>query len=108
MHSLAPSESGSVVLELGPHVGVLIVHCGQSDLHREIEISPLYGGEPHGDEPHGNAPRTHSAVRERRVADGVVYAALYPDLTPGRYTVHAVPPGTIVIEGGGITEYHLI
>jgi hypothetical protein len=103
MHSLAPSESGSVVLELGPRVGVLIVHCGQSDLHREIEISPLYG-----DAPHGDAPRTHSAVRERRVADGVVYAALYPDLTPGQYTVHADPPGTVVIEGGGITEYHLI
>ena len=96
-HTLAPSETGSVVLELGPHCGVLIVTGAPDDLHREIEISPV--GRPHA--------RTHAAVRERRVAHGVVHAALYPDLTPGEYTVHAEPPGTVTVHGGSIAEYRL-
>jgi hypothetical protein len=96
-HTLAPSQSGTVVLELGPHCGVLIVHCAQGDLHREIDISPV--GRP--------GARTHSAVRERHVAAGVVYAALYPDLTPGEYTIHAEPPGTVTVPGGSIAEYRL-
>lgn len=96
-HTLAPSETGSVVLELGPHCGVLIVHCAQSDLHREIDVSPV-------DRPDA---RTHSAVRERRVAHGVVYAALYPGLAPGEYTIHTEPPGNVTVPAGAVAEYRL-
>ena len=59
---------------------------------------------------HGDAlaHRTHSMVRERGTAAGKSYAAVYPGLAVGRYTVwrdHDTPVGTVTIDGGRVTRY---
>ncbi|WP_410809692.1 phospholipase [Micromonospora sp. 067-2] len=95
-HAYGPSETGSVVLDLGGETGALIVYTGR-DLHgKEIEIS------------RGADRRTHSAVRERRVRDGSFHTAVYPDLPAGTYTVWwdaETSVGTISVHGGAIAEF---
>ncbi|MGW3806298.1 phospholipase [Micromonospora sp. NPDC005113] len=95
-HAYGPSETGSVVLDLGGETGALIIHTGR-DLHgREIEIS------------RAEDRRTHSAVRERRVRDGSFHSAVYPDLPAGIYTVwwdESAPVGTVTVHGGVIAEF---
>jgi hypothetical protein len=95
-HAYGPSETGSVVLDLGGDTGALIIYTGP-DLHgREIEVSREGAG------------RTHSAVRERRVRDGSFHSAVYPDLTAGVYTVwwdDDTPAGEVSVHGGGIAEF---
>ena len=98
---LGPSSAGSVVLELGDAVGVLVLEATVELNGREIEISP------HGDG-HARAHRTHSMVRERGTAAGKSYAAVYPGLAVGTYTVwrdRDTPAGTVTIDGGRVTRY---
>jgi hypothetical protein len=97
---LGPSGSGSVVLNVGPGVGALVLHTPAGLDGREIEISP-----------HGSAAarRTHSQVRERRAGGGVQYAAVYPELAAGDYTIWrdaTTPAGDVTIDGGAVTSYH--
>ncbi|WFE23520.1 phospholipase [Solwaraspora sp. WMMD937] len=102
-HSLAPSETGGVVLDIGGDMGALIIYTGQEFHGREIEISPTAG--PDRPDP---APRTHAAVRERQVRDGVFFSAVYTDLPAGSYTVwrsDEVPAGQVTITGGAVTEF---
>jgi hypothetical protein len=110
---LGPSSAGSVVLELGDTVGVLVLEATADLNGREIEISPIDGSHHHdhdhvhGDA-HGHAHRTHSMVRERGTAAGTSYAAVYPGLAVGTYTVwrdHDTPVGTVTIDGGRVTRY---
>lgn len=95
-HVYGPSETGSVVLDLGGDTGALIVYTGR-DLHgREIEIS------------RDDDRRVHSAVRERRVRDGSIHGAVYPDPPEGIYTIwwdEGAPAGTVSVHGGGIAEF---
>jgi hypothetical protein len=108
---LGPSRAGSVVLELGDTVGVLVLEATAELNGREIEISPVDGTHQHDhDHAHGHAHahRTHSMVRERGTAAGTSYAAVYPDLAVGTYTVwrdHDTPVGTVTIDGGQVTRY---
>jgi len=98
-HQLGPSEPGAVLLELGGRTGALVVRTGPAELLREIEISPV-------EQP---GVRSHAAVRERWLPGTVCYAAIYPDLPAGRYTVWAdptTPAGTVDVQGGGISDYH--
>jgi len=62
-----PSRSGSVILDLGPGVGALVLHAAPEMGGREIEVSPLGGGTP--------AHRTHSRVRPRKTGGETQYAA---------------------------------
>jgi hypothetical protein len=104
---LGPSRAGSVVLELGDTVGVLVLEATVELNGREIEISPVDGIHDH-DHAHGDAHRTHSMVRERGTAAGKGYAAVYPGLAVGIYTVwrdHDTPAGRITIDGGRVTRY---
>ncbi|MGB2572461.1 phospholipase [Micromonospora citrea] len=98
-HRYGPTESGTVLLDLGGDTGALIIYTGR-DLHgREIEIS-------RADQP--TAKRTHVAVRERIVRDGVFHSAVYPDLPAGLYTVwwdDDTPAGAISVTGGAIAEF---
>jgi hypothetical protein len=93
-----PSSAGSVVLDLGPDTGALVLHTPPALDGREIEISP--SGRASG-------PRTHSQVRQRRTADRVQYAAVYPGLTAGEYIVWhdaTTPALTVVVPGGTVTS----
>jgi len=97
---LAPSNAGSVVLEVGADIGALVLHTPASLDGREIEISP-----------HGTTAvhRTHSQVRERRTGHCVQYAAVYPGLTAGEYTIWrdgSTAAGTVTIHGGQVTSCH--
>ena len=112
---LGPSSAGSVVLELGDAVGVLVLEATVELNGREIEISPVDDAHDHDhahDHAHGDgharARRTHSMVRERGTAAGKSYAAVYPGLAVGTYTVwrdRDTPAGTVTIDGGRVTRY---
>lgn len=98
--ALAPSRAGSVVLEVGADIGALVLHAPASLDGREIEISQL--GVP-------AARRTHSRVRQRRAGHCVQYAAVYPSLAAGAYTIwrdEIAAAGIVTINGGQVTSCH--
>jgi hypothetical protein len=91
-----PSYSGTVVLELGPGAGALVLRTPAALDGREIEISRAGTA----------APRTHSAVRPRHVAGGIQHAAVYPDLPPGSYVVWSesgTPAVTVTVSAACVT-----
>ncbi len=95
-----PSSAGSVVLDVGPGIGALVLHTPAGLDGQEIEISPQ--GVP-------AARRTHSQVRQRRAGGSVRYAAVYPGLSAGEYTIWrdaTTPAGTVAVAGGSVTSYH--
>ena len=97
-HASGATGAGSVLLELGGDVGVLVLHAPAALLGREIEIS-----QP------GVPRRTHALVRERRTATGVSYAAVYPAVPAGRYTVWRdadTPMGEVTVSGGRVADFH--
>jgi len=99
-HATGATGAGSVVLELGGDIGALVLHVPARLHGTEIEISP------EGDGLHGH--RTHSLVRERLTAAGASYAAVYPGVPAGRYTIwgeDGVPVGTAVISGGAAAPF---
>ena len=81
-HAMGPSGPGTVVLDLGADVGALILYTPAELDDREIEIS-------RDDQP--AARRTHSQVRARHLPGSTRYAAVYPGLSAGRYTIWAGP-----------------
>jgi len=94
----APSGSGSVVLDLGPDIGALVLHTPPELDSREIEISRRADGPPRN--------RTHSRVRQRHTPGGVQYAAVYPGLAAGEYLVWrdtATSVMIVTIAGGQVT-----
>jgi hypothetical protein len=91
-----PSGSGTVVLELGPGAGALVLHTPAEMNGAEIDISPL--GEP--------GCRTHSAVRPRHVTGRTLYAAVYPGLAPAVYTIwraDGAPTMIVAVADGVVT-----
>jgi hypothetical protein len=106
-----PSGPGTVVLELGPGIGALVLYTPAELDGREIEISldavPGAPGAP-GAPAAPAARRTHSQVRPRHMASATKYAAVYPDLAEGSYTIwadSARPAGRVVVAGGRITNW---
>jgi len=91
-----PSGSGTVVLELGPGAGALVLYTPAARVGAEIEISLADVA----------ARRTHSMVRPRHVAGTTVYAAVYPDLPPGDYTIWAgsATVATVAVAAGAVTR----
>ena len=92
------SGPGTVVLELGAGLGALILHTPAALDGAEIEISLGPGGR-----------RTHSRVRPRHVPAGTRYAAVYPDLPAGCYTIwrdEGRPAATVTVTGGQVTSCH--
>jgi hypothetical protein len=89
-----PSGSGTVVLELGPGAGALVLQTPAAMNGAEIDISMTSGA------------RTHSMVRPRHVAAGTLYAAVYPGLAPGEYTIwhaDATPAMVVRVTEGAAT-----
>jgi hypothetical protein len=100
-----PSGAGSVVLDLGEGIGALILDTSAELAGREIEISPARGGAS------ASTRRTHSLVRERRTGAGLSYAAVYPGLAVGDYTIWqdpVTPAATITVHSGQVTRYHWV
>ena len=96
-----PTGAGTVLLDLGAGIGALVLYTPADLAGREIEISP---GAPHT----AGARRTHACVRERPGSDATRYAAVYPGLPAGDYTLwrdHGTPAGTVTIAGGRITSH---
>jgi hypothetical protein len=100
--ALGTSGAGTVVLDLGAGIGALVLYTPAAMDGEEIEIS------------RPGHPRTHSRVRPRETSVGTRYAAVYPGLPAGEYTIwHGPnPPGngqpvlTTTIAGGSVTSCH--
>ena len=95
-----PTGPGSVVVELGADIGALILYTPPGLDGEEIEIS-------RDDEPGGH--RTHSQVRARPLPGQTRYAAVYPGLRAGRYTIwrdERTPAATATVAGGQVSSCH--
>jgi hypothetical protein len=102
-----PSGSGTVVLELGPGAGALVLHTPAELNGAEIDISLAAGAGADAGGGAGAGQRTHSMVRPRYVAGGTQYAAVYPSLPPGEYTIwrdDGTPAATVAVTGGIATS----
>jgi hypothetical protein len=94
-----PSEAGTVILDLGADIGALVLDTPADLVGQEIEISLTGAGQ--------EARRTHSLVRERRIGSGTGYAAVYPDLPAGDYTIwrdEVTAATTVTVAGGRVTR----
>ena len=99
-HAAGPSGPGTVVMELGADVGALILYTPAHRDGEEIEIS-------RDDDP--AVPRTHSQVRPRHLGAVTKYAAVYPGLAAGPYTLwrdERTPADSVTVTGGQITTCH--
>ena len=97
-HAYGATGAGTVLLDVGPGTGALVLYTRADLLGREIEISP---GAP-------GATRTHACVRERPGSRGTRYAAVYAGLAAGDYTIWqdpGTPAGTVTVTGGQVTCY---
>ena len=101
------SAPGSVVLDIGPGIGALVLLTPPDLEGAEIEISTDAPGDR----------RTHSQVRKRvtrRQSGGsahadVSYAAVYPSLAAGNYTLWRdaeTAAGTITVAEASVTTWH--
>jgi hypothetical protein len=96
-----PSGTGVLPLGMGEHRGALILHAPAELDGGEIEIS--LGHDP-------GAERVCARVWPRHGGMGRRYAAVYPGLTVGRYTVWrdgSIPVVTVTITGGSLTNCQL-
>jgi hypothetical protein len=98
-----PSGPGTVIMELGAGVGALVLYTPAGLDGEEIEIS-------RDDEPGDpGSRRTHSRVRPRHMPGETRYAAVYPGLPAGRYTVwrdeHS-PAATVTVAAGQVSSCH--
>jgi len=93
-----PTGPGRVVLELGAGIGALILYTPPGLDGEEIEISRDHEPGP---------ARTHSQVRPRPLPGETVYAAVYPGLPAGRYTIwrdERTPAATATVTGGQVSS----
>jgi hypothetical protein len=97
-HIAGPSGPGTVVMDVGGDIGALVLYTPADMDGREIEIS-------RDDEP--GARRTHSQVRARHMPGVTRYAAVYPGLVAGSYTIWDYadrPAASMVITGGEVAS----
>ena len=98
-HTMAPSGTASVVLDLGGQTGALIVYTDPDRCGQEVEVSSLDEPEP---------VRTHAAIRARHVRPDTVYGVVIAGLRAGRYVIWQdpdTPLDTVTIASGAVTEY---
>lgn len=97
MEEAVPAALGSVLVDVGGDIGLLVVLTDAALEGEEIEIQPL-----------GAATRTHTVVRPRELpAGGVVYAGVFPSLPAGDYVLVAQdghPEQPVHVAGGVVTE----
>ena len=96
-HTLDPSGEATVVLDIGGHIGALVLHTPHELAGLEIDIF----------RPGEVAAAMHTAVRVRELPDGHVHAAVYPSVPEGDYVIPArgaLPALPVTICGGEVTE----
>ncbi len=97
---LGPSGTATVVLDIGPHAGAVVLYTNEGLAGAEIEIRP------------GDGPwlGVHTAVRERHVGGRVLYAGVFGSLAPGAYEVRRRGGETgsfalaLEVQAGRVTE----
>jgi len=97
----APDPGGGVssgaVLDIGDDTGALVIYADEHMVGDEIEICPT-----------GNlSQREHNVVRARRTQTGLVYAAVFPALLNGDYSVltrDLLPSHQVSVLGGHVAE----
>ena len=96
-HSRRTKPSQSVILDIGDHAGALVLSATDEREFWEVEIHPS----------HDPTHRTHVEVLAREGVNGIVYAAIFPSLTPGEYSVLS-PESTIAftvnVMANGVTR----
>jgi hypothetical protein len=99
MTEVLQGPARSLALDISPATGALILHAPLELAGQEIEISPA-------------GPlvtrRSQAMVRARPVDDGTGYAAIYPGLPAGRYTIwrdRATSAGTVTVQGGKVARF---
>ena len=96
-----PSGPGTVIMELGAGIGALVLYTPADLDGEEIEISRATSPAILG------SRRTHSRVRPRHMPGETRYAAVYPGLPAGRYTVwrdERSPAATVTVAGGQVSS----
>lgn len=82
---------GAVLLDIGGHVGALVVTMPEAAIGNEVEIRPLEGQHVAGAHRHHHATGAehehlaHVAVVARPVASGHLASLVFPELERGRY-----------------------
>jgi len=95
-----PSPAASVVLDIGPHAGALVLYTPDDLAGAEIEIRP--GG--------GTWQGAHTAVRQRRVEGRTLHAGVFGSLVPGAYDLRVKDGGSpavalgVEVRAGTVTE----
>jgi hypothetical protein len=100
---LAPSHGASVVLDIGPHAGAVVLYASEDLAGAEVEIRPSWGA----------WLGTHTAIRERRVGGRVLYAGVFGSLAEDTYDLRFKGGGrrsfdlTVDVVAGAVTEVTL-
>jgi hypothetical protein len=91
------SICSGTVLDIGIDTGALILYSDRDMVGEEIEICPF-----------GHlSQREHNVVRARRTPTGLVYAAVFPSVAQGEYSVltsDGLPSHKVSVTGGRVTE----
>ncbi len=86
---------GPAILDIGGHVGALVLYAPESLLGHEVELAPEV--EP--------TRRVHTVVREWRIGSRRRFPAVFASLGAGRYRICAGGTAAFVrIAGGTVTE----
>jgi hypothetical protein len=89
-----------LILDVGDHVGALVLLADERLAGSEIELSPVGR----------DRMRTHAEVHPRRVGAGVVHAAVFVHLDEGAYTVwgsNGGPRVVVHVDGGTVAQVDL-
>ncbi len=96
----AAGPAEALVLDIGGHVGALILFADESCLGQEIDLTPA--GRP-------RSHHLHTMIRRRRAVDREFIAGVYPELRAGAYTVWGLDGGSlgdVTIIGGEVAQFH--
>lgn len=86
---------GPAILDIGDHVGALVLYAPEALLGHEVELAPEV--EP--------TRRVHTVVREWRIGSRRRFPAVFASLGAGRYRICAHGSAVVVtIAGGAVTE----
>lgn len=98
--SAPEQERDALLLDIGGHTGALAIYTSAERDDTEIEVSPA----------RDDHARMHNVVRARQAGHATRYAAVFPALPAGDYSVWSdaiTQAGTVTIHGGHVTEFRL-